>query len=129
MNLADLAEVTPTTTKVDVTARNDAGHFLHRWIITPREMTVGSGLRQDIREGKTSIVIRNINWHGRPNRGGYPEIGWGVDWCDVPQELLNAEGTHLGMRCSEGVQYDIYVDVRLPEIAWGTVKGWGDDDD
>lgn len=129
MTLTELVAVVPTTTEITIQARNSDGHYLHEWIIGDRREPTGNGLLWDIASGKITVVRISINHHHRPDRRGYPEMGWAVDLSAIPPELAQAEITHLDMKCTNGVEYRVRVEVRLPEIQFGMVKGWGCEDE
>jgi hypothetical protein len=123
MTIRDLAEVTWTITRLDITARDMAGAYLHRWIIGEKEPFVGHGkLLWDIAAGRASDIAKKINVHNNKKGNGQPEMGWGLDLESIPAELLDAEITRLGMRCRDGIEYEVYVDISLPDLAVEMVK-------
>lgn len=123
MTIRDLAKVTWTITRLDITARDDNTRYLHRWIIGEKASYVGHGsLFWDIAKGKVSDIEKKINVHNNRKANGQPEIGWGLDDTALPSELLDAEITHLGMRCRDGIEYEVTVDLVLPSLTVEMLK-------
>lgn len=113
MNLLDIAKVQPCITSLDITARNE-GRFLHRWLIGERASRyIPDSMRWDVRSGKISLHPMNINWHDTAKGNGQPEMGWGLNPDGIPDELLYAEITNLGMQCRDGISYLVTVTVEM----------------
>lgn len=123
MTIRDIAKVTWTITRLDITAREENTRFLHRWIIGEKAPFVGQGgLFWDIANGKVSDIEKKINVHNSRKANGQPEIGWGLNDTALPAELLDAEITHLGMRCRDGVEYEVTVDIALSSLTVEMLK-------
>lgn len=123
MTIRDIAEVTWTITRLDVTARDENLHYLHRWFIGENAPYVGHGsLFWDIAKGKVSDIEKKINVHNNRKKNGQPEMGWGLDDAAIPAELLDAEITRLGMRSRNGIEYEVAVDVILPLLTVEMLK-------
>lgn len=115
ITIRNIADVTWTITRLDITARDEESRYLHRWIIGENAPHVGHGkLFWDIATGKVSDIKKKINVHNNQKKNGQPEIGWGIDDTSIPAELLDAEITKLGMRSRDGIEYEVTVDVLLP---------------
>jgi len=118
MTIRNIAKLTWTITRLDITARDENGRYLYRWIIGEEAPFVGhGGLFWDIAKGKVSDIEKKINVHNDQKANGQPEMGWGLDDTALPAELLDAEITCLGMRCWKGgVEYEVTVDVVLSSM-------------
>lgn len=116
MNIYDIANVQPCITSLSITGRNN-GNYLHRWIIGDyARATITRFVRRDIQLGNTSLHDLNINWHHTVKGNDQPEMSWGFNPAGIPEELLNAEITHLMMRCHDGVSWWIEVDVEMSPL-------------
>ncbi len=123
MTIRELAKVTWTITRLDITARDENTCYLHRWIIGEAAPFIGyGGLFWDIAKGKVSDIEKKINVHGNRKTNGQQETGWGLDEAALPAELLNAEITCLGMHCRDGVEYEVSVDIALPALTAEMLK-------
>lgn len=118
MTIRDIAEVTWTITRLDITARDESTHYQHRWIIGEKAPYIkpGSQMYWAVRRGEISIIEKKINAHNERKKNGLPEIGWGLDGNSLPEELLDAKITRLGMACRDGVEYEVSVDVELSPL-------------
>lgn len=123
MTIRDIAKVTWTITRLDITARDENTCFLHRWIIGEEAPYVGQGLFWDIAEGKVSDIEKKINVHNNRKANGQSEMGWGLDNAALPAEMLDAEIESLGMRCWKGgIEYEVTIDVVLPLLTVEMLK-------
>lgn len=124
MTIRDIAKLTWTITRLDITARDENSCYLHRWIIGEEAPFVAhNGLFWDIAKGKVSDIEKKINVHNNRNVRGQPEMGWGLDYTALPAELLDAEITRLGMRnWKSGDEYEVTVDVVLTSLAVEMLK-------
>lgn len=118
MTLRDIAEVTWTITRLDITARAESSEYLHRWIIGEKTPYIKPGSRMywDERAGKISVIEKKINVHDNRKANGQPEMGWGLDESTIPEEILTAKITHLGMVCRDGITYEVSVDLELSQL-------------
>lgn len=118
MNLLDIADVTWAITRLDITVRDETGRLLHQYLIGDWPEKLGIGIVYDVSAGKTTICRRDINYHGRPARGG-AEIGWGLDKKSVPKALMAAEITRLMMDCYGSTSATkVSVDVMIPKLTF-----------
>lgn len=124
MTIKDISEVTWTITRMDITARDENTQYLHRWIIGEPEPYIkpGSQMFWGVQRGEITVVARSINGHNERKKNGQPEMGWGLDESSIPEELLNARITRLGMRCRDGITYEVSVDVELSQILTDMLK-------
>lgn len=123
MTIRDIAKVTWTVTRLDITAREEDNRYLRRWIIGEEAPFIGhGGLFLDIAKGEVSDIEKKINVHNNRKANGQPEIGWGLDDTALPAELLNAEITRLGMRCRNGIEYEVDVDLIFPALVVEMMK-------
>lgn len=123
IKVADLFEVTPTITRLTVTARAQGTRWLHRWIVGEGVAyeTLPIGTKRDIEKGRATDIGTKINAHGDPVRG-QPEIGWGYKTGTIPCEILDAKVTALAMHCWDGIKYDVSVDIELDQLTVETLK-------
>lgn len=122
ITLREIFEVTPTTTRVNVTAREEDLRFIHKWIIGEKAPHITMYLRHDILNGKLSDIALKINVHHDVDRRGMSKTGWGLRDQTIPKELLDAEITRLSMRCADGVSYEVNVDIILQKLTAEKVK-------
>lgn len=118
MTIQDIAKVTWTITTLDITARDESGQYLHRWIIGEGAAPDNQPVRTkwDWRAGRISLFPRKINAHNDEKSNGQPDMGWGLKNEAIPGTLLNAEITRLSMRCSDGITYRVTVDVIISSL-------------
>ena len=130
ITLRELFKVMHTITRVEIAARAENTVLLHSfWIGKGCDRAhLPKGMVPEWSKGRLSLSSRRINEHGKANKRGLPEIGWGLERGSIPDELLDAEITHLGGRCADGIEYKLSIDVILPEIIVEVLKGDFDDD-
>ena len=125
ITLRDLFDVTWTITRLELAVRDEQLRLLYRAMI-------GKDCDRDHISTKTltlygwtkgTLVLSNrkINAHGDASRRG-PEMGWGYKDGSVPDQLLDAEITHLGMQCADGITYTVYADVAVPAMTAEIIK-------
>lgn len=127
MTIADLFDVTPTITALDITARATNTHLLHRWIVSEKadEYQLPPILWRELMADRLTVMPTKINAHNDPIRG-MPEMGWGYKAKSIPAEILNAPVTHLSMRCADGITYSVNVDIELDPLTVESLKvTWG----
>ena len=124
MTLRDIAEVTWTITRLDITAQSENAEYLHHWIIGERFPHIRSGSRMfwDMMAGKISIAEKKVNVHGNRKGQWTARMGWGLDESSLPVELMDAKIRTLSMRCRDGVTFEVTVDIELPAILVDMLK-------
>ncbi|MBR1780472.1 MAG: hypothetical protein IJ751_03615 [Oscillospiraceae bacterium] len=115
ITIRDIANVTPTITKINVIARADSTRYLHQWLIGDYPENLPRKLFWDEHTGKLSVIRTNINVHHEPTRYG-PEMGWALKESAIHSALLNAPITHLSMNCADGITYELSIDITLTEL-------------
>lgn len=111
ITLQEVFDVTWTITTAKITARDEKGKLLHKFIFSD-EYYVSIHQWHDIEAGRLTIVLGKINVHGDATRGG-PEIAWGFKDKSIPKDLMEAPIMHMGMISryqSKGTQVDIDVE-------------------
>ena len=124
MTLRDLFDVTWTITRVELTARDAEQRFLHEFWIgedCDREH-LPPGMIREWEKDRLTLCARKINAHGEEIRGRQPEMGWGLKNKAIPDELLDAEIVHLGMRCANGITYSVDAHILLTELQCEMLK-------
>lgn len=125
ITLRDLFNVTWTITRLELTVRDEQLRLLYRAMI-------GKDCDRDQIDSRTlmaygwtkgTLVLsdRKINAHGDASRSG-PEMGWGYKDKSIPDQLMDAEITHLGMHCADGIEYTVYADVAVPAMTAEIIK-------
>ena len=129
ITLRELFGVAHTITRVDITAKADGLRFLHRFWIGKNcdRGHLPKGMIQEWAKDRLSLSDRRINAHGKSNKKGLPEMGWGLEDGAIPDELLDAEIIHLGMHCANGIEYTVNIEVILPEMTVEMLKAGFDD--
>lgn len=134
IKVSDLFDVTPTITRMDITARAEDSHYLHRWIVgeSVAYETLPFKLKLDVEHGRATDINAKINVHGDTVRN-LPEMEWGYKKGSIPDEILDATVTNLSMRCKNGITYDVDVDIELSQLTAEAIKAtWqsstGEDD-
>ena len=124
ITIRELFNVTITINRVEVTVRDADTRLLHRFWFgrgCDREH-LPKGLVHEWAQNRLSLSGAKINVHGERKRNGLPETGYGLKDGAIPDELLDAEVNCLHMRCRNGIDYEIGVDVTLPALTVEMLK-------
>jgi hypothetical protein len=117
ITLRELFRVTWTITKAEICVRDAHGKLLHEFYLgegcAPADLPPRAW--QSWSKGTLTASGRRINGHGSSTRYG-PEMGWGLLDGAIPKELLDAEVTHLSMRCPDMIRCCVSVDVFMQEL-------------
>ena len=94
VKLGDLLDIIWSVTELDVRAY-DNNRLQHEWIFGEQvDETVHQWYSRT--KGELSIIDRKINLHGdQIRKNGLWETGWGPNKKNIPQEILDAEVTHM----------------------------------
>ena len=94
VKLGDLLDIIWRVTELDVRAY-DNNRLQHEWIFGEQvDETVHQWYSRT--KGELSIIDRKINLHGdQIRKNGLWETGWGPNKKNIPQEILDAEVTHM----------------------------------
>ena len=123
VKLGDLLDIIWTVTELDVRAYDN--RLQHEWIF-------GESVKETVHmwhqreQGWLSIIDRKINSHGDVIRkNGLWETGWGVNKKNIPQEILDAEVTHMNLFDSWYPNHEgkkLYVSVNMNALTAQTLK-------
>lgn len=118
ITLTELFEVTPTITRAEIEARNQTGKLLQVFWYGKNcnREHLPKGYVPMWSKGMVSLSEEKINVHNDRKANGQPEMGWGYKSHSIPDELMKAEITNLRMRCTDGIEYEVFCDVVVPEI-------------
>ncbi len=96
VKLGDLLDIIWRVTELDVRAY-DNNRLQHEWIFGEQvDETVHQWYSRT--KGELSIIDRKINLHGdQIRKNGLWETGWGPNKKNIPQEILDAEVTHMNL--------------------------------
>lgn len=121
--LKDLLKVLFDVTKIQLLAY-DNYKLQHTFIFgTDIDETIHQYRNRQL--GKLSIIDEKINVHGDVKKSGVAEIGFNVKLDAIPDEILNAEVTHilLGSRCSyDGRELTAYINMSALAVEMATAK-------
>lgn len=116
--LNELSRVIWNITRLDITARDNEGKFLHRWIYG-EQITETIHMYHERIAGRLTIVEGKINGQGDMTRGG-AEIGWGLKTDLIPKQLLTAPVTKLTPVNYKSGRLELMMDVEMHPL---TVMG------
>lgn len=126
ITLRELFNVTWTITRLDLTVRDERQRLLYHALMGKdcdrdhiNSLTL---MAYGWSKGTLILSDRKINVHGDADGRGQPVIGWGYKNKSIPDQLMDAEITHLGMRCADGIEYTVYADVAVPAMTAEIIK-------
>lgn len=123
ITIEELFETTHTINRVVIHVRDHKMKLLHTFFFgegcTPENL-IGP-YRRDWEQGRLSLSNRKINAHG-DDTGHGPEMGYGFKKGSIPDELMTAQVTNLHMRCLNGIDYAIVVDLVVPAMVTEIIK-------
>lgn len=121
--LKDLLKVLFDVTKIQLLAYDN--YKLQHTFIFGTDIDETIHQYRDRQLGKLSIIDEKINVHGDVKKSGVAEIGFNVKLDAIPDEILNAEVTHilLGSRCScDGRELTAYINMSALAVEMATAK-------
>lgn len=124
ITLRDLFNVTWTITRLELTVRDEQQRLIYYAMIGKDCDRDHIGSRALIRWSRGTLILsdQKINVHGDADGRGLPVMGWGYKDKSIPDQLMDAEITHLGMHCADGIEYTVYADVILPAMTAEIIK-------
>lgn len=121
--LKDLLKVLFDVTKIQLLAYDN--YKLQHTFIFGTDIDETIHQYRDRQLGKLSIIDEKINVHGDVKKSGVAEIGFNVKLDAIPDEILNAEVTHilLGSRCiCDGRELTAYINMSALAVEMATAK-------
>lgn len=133
ITLRDLFKTTWTITRVELTVRDEQMKLLcNAWFGKDCDRDhISSQTLMAYGWSKGTLILsdRKINVHGDADGRGQPAMGWGYKEGSIPKQLMDAEITHLGMHCADGIEYTVFADVILPAMTMEIIKTQQEADD
>lgn len=90
ITLKDILNLNPFVTLLDLDVREPDQRLLKR-VVIGKDYKLSTHERSDEHRGKLEYIEADINKHGRPDKRGFSEMAYAIDWKAIPKMYLEME--------------------------------------
>ena len=90
ITLKDILNLNPFVTLLDLDVRGTDARLLKR-VVIGKDYKLSMHERDDERKDRLEYIEADINKHGRPDKRGFSEMAYAIDWKAIPKMYLEME--------------------------------------
>lgn len=90
ITLKDILKLNPFVTLLDLEVRDPDSRLLKN-VIIGKDYNLSRYQRDYERKGRLEYIDVDINKHGRPDKRGFSEMAYDIDWKAIPKMFLDME--------------------------------------
>ena len=109
ITLRDILKLNPFITLIELNIR-DTDTRLLKWVIIGKDYKLSSHQRDDEGRDRLKYIDVDINKHGRPDKRGFSEMAYDIDWKAIPKIYLDME---VDLIHSIGDRYGVNTGMKL----------------